>query len=336
MAPRLPTNRLGEDGPPITSVGFGAWAIGGGDWAFGWGPQDDDDSIAAIHRALELGVTWIDTAGAYGLGHSEEVVARALRGMAEPPLVFTKCGMVWHDQADGTPRPNLRPEEIRRQCDDSLRRLGVDCIDLFQFHWPDNNTGTPVEESWGVMADLVGEGKVRWAGVSNFDVALLDRCEPIHHVDSLQPPFSAIDRAAAEELLPWCVSHGTGVIAYSPMMSGLLTGRFSHARAEALDETDWRKRFPPFVEPELSRNLALADALEPIAARHDVPVAAVAVAWTLAWPGLTAAIVGARAPGQVDGWIAAADLRLDAGDLDEIASAIATTGAGAGPARPNV
>ncbi len=336
MTPRLPTERLGQNGPQITSVGFGAWAIGGGDWAFGWGPQDDDDSIAAIHRALELGVTWIDTAGAYGLGHSEEVVRRAVRGMAEPPLVFTKCGMVWHDQADGVPRPNLRPEEIRRQCDDSLRRLGVERIDLLQFHWPDTTTGTPIEESWGVMAELVGQGKVRWAGVSNFDVDMLERCEPIHHVDSLQPPFNAIDRAAGDALLPWCVSHGTGVIAYSPMMSGLLTGRFSLARAQALDDTDWRKRFPAFVEPELSRNLALAGALEPIAVRHDATVAAVAVAWVLAWPGVTAAIVGARAPAQVDGWIGAAALRLDDADLDDIASAIAATEAGAGPARPNV
>ncbi len=212
----------------------------------------------AIHRALELGINWIDTAGVYGLGHSEEVVARALRDVAERPLVFTKCGMVWHDQPDGVPRPNLRPEEIRRGCDDSLRRLGVERIDLFQFHWPDANTGTPVEESWGVMADLVAAGKVRWAGVSNFDVALLERCEPIHHVDSLQPPFNAIDRAAAADLLPWCAAHGTGVIVYSPMMSGLLTGRFSHERAAALDEADWRREFPPFVEPALSRNLALA------------------------------------------------------------------------------
>ena len=336
MALRLPTRPLGENGPQITSVGLGAWAIGGGDWAFGWGPQADDDSIAAIHRALDLGVTWIDTAGAYGLGHSEEVVRRALRGMAEPPLLFTKCGMVWHDQADGVPRPNLRPEEIRRQCDDSLRRLGVERIDLLQFHWPDTTTGTPIEESWGVMAELVGQGKVRWAGVSNFDVDMLERCEPIRHVDSLQPPFNAIDRAAGDALLPWCVSHGTGVIAYSPMMSGLLTGRFSLARAQALDDTDWRKRFAAFVAPELSRNLALAGPSSR-SRRGTTPP-------SRRWPwrgcsrgrGSPRPSSAARAPGQVDGWIGAADLRLDDADLDDIASAIAATGAGAGPVRPNV
>ena len=335
MASPLPARRLGADGPELSAVGFGAWAIGGGDWSFGWGPQDDRESVGAIHRALELGVNWIDTAGVYGLGHSEEVVARALRDVAERPLVFTKCGMVWHDQPDGVPRPNLRPEEIRRGCDDSLRRLGVERIDLFQFHWPDVNTGTPVEESWGVMADLVAAGKVRWAGVSNFDVALLGRCEPIHHVDSLQPPFNAIDRAAAADLLPWCAAHGTGVIVYSPMMSGLLTGRFSHERAAALDEADWRRGFPPFVEPALSRNLALAGALRPVAARHETSVAAVAVAWTLTWPGVSAAIVGARSPEQVDGWIGAADIALSAADLEEIAAAITTTGAGAGPVSPD-
>lgn len=335
MPPQLPTRPLGSRGPEITSVGFGAWAIGGGDWRFGWGPQNDEDSVAAIRRALELGINWIDTAAAYGLGHSEEIVARALAGVAERPLVFTKCGMVWHDQADRVPRPNLRPEEIRRGCDESLRRLGVERIDLLQFHWPDPNTGTPVEESWGAMADLVAAGKVRWAGVSNFDVPLLERCEPILHVDSLQPPFSAIDRAAAAELLPWCAAHGTGVIAYSPMMSGLLSGRFSRERAAALDEADWRRGFPPFQEPALSRNLALADALRPVAERHGTTMAAVAVAWTLAWPALTASIVGARSPEQVEGWIAAADLRLTDADLDEIAAAIARTGAGEGPVDPH-
>jgi len=333
----MPTRRLGSDGPEITTLGFGAWAVGGGDWAYGWGPQDDRDSIAAIHRALEGGVSWIDTAGSYGLGHSEEVVGRALRGMAEPPLVFTKCGMVWQDQPDRVPRASLRPDEIRRECDDSLRRLGVERIDLLQFHWPDRSTGTPVEESWGVMAELVAEGKVRWAGVSNFDVALLERCEPVRHVDSLQPPFNAIDRAAAAELLPWCEAHGTGVIVYSPMMSGLLTERFSRERAAALHPGDWRRGFTRvFAEPALSRNLALRDALAPVAERHGASVAAVAVAWTLAWPQVSGAIVGGRSAEQVDGWIGAADIALDGGDLDEIAAAIARTGAGAGPVRPSL
>ena len=332
----LPTRRLGRDGPSITSVGFGAWAIGGGDWAFGWGPQDDRDSIAAIHRALEHGVNWIDTAAAYGLGHSEEVVARALAGLSERPLVFTKCGMVWQDQDDGVPRTNLRPEHIRRECDDSLRRLGIERIDLYQFHWPDSNTGTQVEESWGVMADLVRQGKVRWAGVSNFDVALLERCEPIHHVDSLQPPFNAIQREAGGDLLPWCAEHGTGVIVYSPMMSGLLTDRFSADRMRTMDAGDWRRGFPEFNEPALSRNLALRDALAPVAERHGVSIAATAVAWTLAWPGVSGAIVGGRTPEQVDGWIEGGRLELSGDDLEEIARAIGATGAGRGPVLPGL
>ena len=270
MTSTIPTRRLGSRGPQITELGFGAWAIGGGDWAYGWGPQDDADSVAAIHRALERGAGWIDTAAVYGLGHSEEVVARALRGMADRPLVFTKCGMVWQDQSDGVPRPNLRPDEILRECEDSLRRLGVERIDLYQFHWPDTMTGTPVEESWGVMADLVQQGKVRWAGVSNFDVVLLERCEPILHVDSLQPPFNAVQREAGGDVIPWCHANGTGVIVYSPMMSGLLTQRFSAERVASLDPSDWRHGMPGvFAEPALSRNLSLRDALAPIAETDD-------------------------------------------------------------------
>jgi aryl-alcohol dehydrogenase-like predicted oxidoreductase len=333
----LPTRRLGRDGPEITSVGFGAWAIGGGDWAFGWGPQDDADSVAAIRRAIELGINWIDTAAVYGLGHSEEVVARALTGVAERPYVFTKCGMVWQDQPDGVPRPNLRPEEIRRECDDSLRRLGVERIDMLQFHWPDARTDTPVEESWGAMDELVRQGKVRWAGVSNFTVELLERCEPIRHVDSLQPPFNAIQREAGGDLLAWCRDHGTGVIAYSPMMSGLLTDRFSRERVERMAPDDWRRGFTHvFGEPALSRNLALRDALVPVAARHGATVAAVAVAWVLAWPGVSGAIVGGRNSDQVDGWIGGGRVELTDDDLDEVASAIGATGAGEGPARPGL
>ena len=337
MSGPLPTRTLGRDGSEITSIGFGAWAIGGGDWAYGWGAQDDADSVAAIRRALAHGVNWIDTAAVYGLGHSEEVVARALTGVSERPYVFTKCGMVWQDQPDGVPRPNLRPEEIRRECEDSLRRLGVERIDLLQFHWPDNRTGTPVEESWGVMADLVAEGKVRWAGVSNFTVDLLERCEPIHHVDSLQPPFNAIQREAGGELLDWCRDHGTGFIAYSPMMSGLLTDRFSRGRVERMDANDWRRGFlHVFGEPALSRNLALRDALLPVAQRHGTTVAAVAVAWVLSWPGVSGAIVGGRSPDQVDGWIGAAGVELGEDDLEEVARAIEATGAGEGPLRPGL
>jgi aryl-alcohol dehydrogenase-like predicted oxidoreductase len=332
----LPKRPLGRSGLEITTLGFGAWAAGGGDWSFGWGPQDDAASIAAIRRAVALGVNWIDTAAAYGLGHSEEVVARALRELpaAERPLVFTKCGLVW-DDADrmAAPRRVLRPDSIRRECDASLGRLGVERIDLYQFHWPDE-TGTPLEDSWGEMARLVDQGKVRAVGLSNFDVALLERCEAVRHVDSLQPPFSLIRRRAAAAEIPWCAAHGTGVVVYSPMQSGLLTARFSEQRVDAFDKDDWRRRSDEFRQPKLGRNLALRDALSPIAERRRVEVGAVAIAWTLAWPGVSGAIVGARSPEQVDGWIAAADLRLEPGELDAIADAVRTSGAGAGPERP--
>jgi aryl-alcohol dehydrogenase-like predicted oxidoreductase len=333
---RLPTRRLGKNGPEISTVGFGAWAAGGGGWSFGWGPQDDADSVAAIRHAVARGVTWIDTAAVYGLGHSEEVVGQALREIpaAERPLVFTKCGLVG-DPAKPYDAPvrTLRPESIRAECDASLRRLGVDAIDLYQFHWPDTS-GVPVEDSWGEMARLVDAGKVRHIGVSNFDVPLLERCEKIRHVDSLQPPFSLIRREVAADLLPWCAAHGTGVIVYSPMQAGLLTDRFGPERIAAMADDDWRRRNVHFREPALAKNLALRDALRPIAERHGTSVAAVAVAWTLAWPQVTGAIVGARSPEQVDGWVGAASLRLDASDLDAIAAAIDRTGAGAGPTRP--
>src|SRR5881296_1143795 len=332
----LPTRPLGRSGIDITTVGLGAWAIGGGGWAFGWGPQDDAESLATMRRALELGINWIDTAAVYGLGHSEEVVGRLLRELrpAERPLVFTKCGLVW-DERDRMKeaRRVLRPESIRKECEASLRRLGVERIDLYQFHWPDES-GTPVEDSWAAMARLVEQGKVRAVGVSNFDVALLARCEAIRHVDSLQPPFSLIRRDVAAREIPWCAEHDTGVIVYSPMQSGLLTDSFTAARVAAMAHDDWRRRGPEFQEPNLSRNLALRDALRPIARRHGATVSAVAVAWTLAWPGVTGAIVGARSPAQVDGWIGAATLELTAADLEEIAAAITRTGAGTGLARP--
>lgn len=332
----LPTRRLGSTGPEITRVGFGAWAIGGGDWAFGWGPQDDEAAIAAMRHAVECGVNWIDTAAVYGLGHSEELVGRLLREMPveERPYVFTKCGMVW-DEANPMepPRRVLEPASIRRECEASLRRLGVERIDLYQFHRPDE-TGVPVEDSWGEMARLVEEGKVRWAGVSNFDTTLLERCEAVRHVDSIQPPLSLIRRESAADQVAWAAEHGSGVIVYSPMESGLLTERWSLDRMERLAPGDWRRRSPRFQSPELERNLALRDALAPVAERHGVTIAAVAVAWTLAWPGVTGAIVGGRSPEQVDGWIAAAELELTDQDLDEIAMAIEATGAGTGPRRP--
>jgi aryl-alcohol dehydrogenase-like predicted oxidoreductase len=332
----LTTRRLGTSDLEITPVGFGAWAIGGGGWAYGWGPQDDAGSVASILHAVRRGVNWIDTAAIYGLGHSEEVVGRALRELApaERPMVFTKGGMV-ADPAQPylEPERNLRPESIRSEVEASLRRLGVERIDLYQFHWPDA-IGTPVEESWGEMARLIDEGKVRAGGVSNFDVDLLERAAAVRHVDSLQPPFSLIRRDAAADVIPWAAAHGTGVIVYSPMQSGLLTDTFSAARLAAMADDDWRRRSENFNEPQLSRNLALRDALRPIAERHGTTVSAVAIAWTLAWPVVSGAIVGARSNEQVDGWIGAASLTLTPEDLDEISEAIRRSGAGSGPVAP--
>ena len=332
----LPTRALGSSGFNITTVGFGSWAVGGGGWSYGWGPQDDFDSIATIRHALDLGVNWIDTAAVYGLGHSEEIVGRLLRDLpeSERPYIFTKCGLIGDDKDPmREPARVLTPDSIRRECEASLRRLGVERIDLYQFHWPDA-TGTPVEDSWSEMAKLVKAGKVRAVGVSNFDTELLERCERIHHVDSLQPPFSLINRNAAANEIPWCKEHNTGVICYSPMQSGLLTDSFTALRVAKFADDDWRRRASEFNEPSLSRNLALRDALRPIAERHGASVSSVAIAWNLAWPGVTGAIVGARTPAQVDGWIQAASLKLTATDLREIAFSIKLTKAGAGPNRP--
>ena len=332
----LQTRPLGSSGIHITTVGFGAWAIGGGGWAFSWGPQDDAESIASMKHALKLGINWIDTAAVYGLGHSEEVVGKLLRELpaSERPLVFTKCGLTWDaNKPMEVAKRILKPENIRRECEASLRRLGVERIDLYQFHWPDE-TGTPIEDSWNTIVKLMEEGKIRAAGVSNFTVELLERCEAIRHVDSLQPPFSMINRAAGEKLLPWCKSHDTGVICYSPMQSGILTDSFSAERVAKMAADDWRRRGPEFQEPKLSRNLSLRDALRPIATRRRVSVSAVAIAWALSWPGVSGAIVGARTPAQVEGWIEAANLQLTQDDLAEIAAAIARTQAGAGPSQP--
>lgn len=334
--PKLPTTPLGSTGLHITRTGFGAWAIGGGGWAFAWGSQDDGDSIAAIRHAVERGINWIDTAAAYGLGHSEEIVARALRDIPrnDRPYVFTKCGLVW-DEGDraAPPRRVGDPASLRREVEASLRRLDVERIDLYQMHWPAED-GTPLEDYWGTLLELKAEGKVGAVGLSNHDVSQLEVAERIGHVDTLQPHFSAIRRDVAAAELPWCDSHGTGVIVYSPMQSGLLTGSFTVERAERLGSDDWRSRDPQFTGAALRCNLALAAALEPVARRHGTSVAAVSVAWTLAWRGVTGAIVGARSPGQVDGWRAAATLSLTDADLTEIAAAIERTGAGSGPARP--
>jgi aryl-alcohol dehydrogenase-like predicted oxidoreductase len=320
------TRRLGRDGPEVTALGFGTWALAG-QYRFGWGPVDDDESVAAIRRAVEAGVNWVDTAPTYGDGHSEEVVGRALEPfrVGEEVLVFTKCGRPWRD---GQVYFDLRPESIRAECEASLRRLRLERIDLYQFHWPDYGTGTPVEESWGTMVELVEEGKVRWLGVCNFDVPRLTAIESIRHVDSLQPPLSLLNRHSRRELIPWAHEHGTGVVAYSPMASGLLTGSFNREGLDRLAEDDWRRNAPPFQEPKLSQNLALVEALEPLAARLGTTVASLALAWVLAVPGVTGAIVGGRRPSQLDDWLGADRIELDVRTLDEIEAALVATGAG--------
>ena len=344
----LARTQFGTTGWDVSAVGFGAWAISGTGWRFSWGPQDDGQAVATIRRAVDAGINWIDTAAVYGYGHSEELVGKALRDIPsdDRPYVFTKCGLVW-DVRDplAAPRKIARPQSIVREVDDSLRRLGVDCIDLYQIHWPgdglplsddaagDAGPATPVEEYWAAMAELKRAGKVRAIGLSNHDVKQLEAAEGIAHVDALQPHFSALERTAAPEIA-WADAHDTAVIVYSPMESGLLTGTWSAQRVADLPDTDWRRTSRLFTT-DLNTNVALADALRPVAARHGVAVGALAVAWTLAWPGVTGAIVGARSPDQIDDWLPAASLVLTAADLDEIADAIDRTGAGQGPARPS-
>jgi aryl-alcohol dehydrogenase-like predicted oxidoreductase len=332
MNTSLPTKRLGWTGMHLTRVGFGAWAIGGGDWAYAWGNQDDAASIAAIRHAVESGINWIDTAAVYGLGHSEEVVATALAGLpeADRPYVFTKGGLVW-DPANRSAEPRRvgAPASIRAEVEASLRRLRVERIDLYQMHWPAED-GTPLEEYWRVFTDLKREGKIRAAGLSNHNVFQLEAAEEVGAVDAIQPPFNLLHRDAADDVLPWAREHEAGVIVYSPMASGLLTGAFTAARAAGLQPGDWRAGHPDFTEPALSANLALADALSPVADRHGVTPGAVAVAWTLAFPAVTGAIVGARSASQVDGWLPAATLELKDDDLADIAAAIRATGAGTG------
>jgi aryl-alcohol dehydrogenase-like predicted oxidoreductase len=331
----LPTVPLGTTGMRITRVGFGAWAAGGAGWKFAWGAQDDAASIAAIRRAVDAGVNWIDTAAVYGLGHSEEIVRAALAPYpeADRPHVFTKCGIVW-DSAEplATPLRVGDPASLRREVDASLRRLGVERIDLYQMHRPAED-GTPLAAYWSTLLDLKAAGKVRAVGLSNHDADALAAAAAIGPVDTLQPPFSAIRREAYREI-DWCAGHGTGVIVYSPMQAGLLTGAFTAERAAAQPADDWRSTHPHITGEGLRRNLALAARLAPIAQRYGVAPGAVAVAWCLAWPGVTGAIVGARAAAQVDGWLPAATLTLTGADLDEIAAACTATSAGAGPVRP--
>lgn len=308
---------LGNSDLAITQLGFGAWAIGGADWKFGWGAQDDADSVAAIRRALDRGINWIDTAAAYGFGHSEEVVARALDGIpaSRRPYLFTKCALI-SDGAGGTTE-SLDPASLRSECEASLRRLKVDTIDLYQVHWPTDNIDD-IDAGWATLADLKREGKVRWIGVSNFNVEEMERAERIAPITSLQPPYSLVRREIEPEILPYAGAHNIGVIVYAPMQSGLLTGTMTRERAAALPENDWRSRNPEFREPKLTANLALVDRLRAVGGRHGASPGEVAIAWTLRTPVVTGAIVGARTPDQVDGWIRAADLHLSADEIAEI------------------
>jgi aryl-alcohol dehydrogenase-like predicted oxidoreductase len=309
------TRKLGNSDLMITPIGFGAWAVGG-PWQFGWGAQSDRDSIAAIHRALEMGINWIDTAAVYGLGHSEEVVAKALRDWTgKHPYVFTKCGMVWNEKREVG--YSLRAQSIRRECEASLRRLSVDAIDLYQIHWPADDLVETLE-GWATMADLQKEGKVRWIGVSNFSLQELQRAMSIAAITSLQPPYSLLRRDAEKELLPFCERENIGVIVYSPMASGLLTGAMTRERVANLPADDWRRGNPDFQEPKLSENLALVERLRAIGARHSKSPVEVAIAWTLRKPVVTGAIVGARNAKQVDGIIGGATLRLTPDEIKEI------------------
>jgi len=321
----MPTRKLGNSDIKITPVGFGAWALGGGGWEFAWGTQDDTDSIGAIHRALELGVNWIDTAPVYGLGHSEEVVARALKEWRGPrPYVFTKCVLVWNEK--GKIWREFSRDSIRHECEDSLRRLQVDTIDLYQMHWPPDESNPGIEEAWETLAALKAEGKVRWIGVSNFNPAQIKHAETIAPVTSLQPPYSIIRRQIEAEILPYCGKQGIGVISYAPMASGLLTGAMTRERAAALPADDFRSRNPEFREPRLSKNLELVERLRQVGARHGRTPGEVAIACTLRHPAVTAAIVGARNAKQSEGVMRAGELKLSPEEIAEIegAAAVAT------------
>ncbi|HLA42411.1 MAG TPA: aldo/keto reductase, partial [Aggregatilineales bacterium] len=302
--------KFGNTGMEITRIGFGAWAIGGG-WQYGWGAQDDADSIASIHRALDVGINWIDTAAVYGLGRSESVVGQALEGMSEKPLIFTKCSMLWH--GDGSIHRSLKGDSVRRELEDSLRRLKVDVIDLYQIHWPNPESG--IEEGWQTLADLKKEGVVRHIGVSNFSVEQMERIKAIAPVETLQPPYHMLNRGIEARILPYCAENNIGVITYSPMASGLLTGAMTRERAQNFPEDDHRNGHPNYTEPRLSKALELVELLKEIAAKHGRPSPEVSVTWVLRDPTVTAAIVGARRPDQLDGFIGASDWNLSDDEL---------------------
>jgi len=305
---------LGNSDLQLTPIGFGAWAIGGGNWEFAWGSQDDNESVAAIHRALEIGVNWIDTAAIYGLGHSEEVVAQALKTTSYKPYVFTKCSMRWHD--DRSIYRSLKAKSLEEELNNSLRRLGRDTIDLYQIHWP--NPEAEIEEGWETLAEFKKQGKIRYIGVSNFTVEQMKRAQKIAPITSLQPPYSMLRRAIEEEILPFAQANNIGVINYSPMVSGLLTGKMTADRVANFPQDDWRRRAPEFNEPCLSRNLRLVELLREVGNPHKVEPGVVAVAWTLQHPAITAAIVGGRSPQQVEGLASALHFRLTGEEYQRI------------------
>ena len=309
----METKQFGITDMKITRIGFGAWAIGGGNWEYAWGPQDDGEAIAAIRRAVDNGMNWIDTAAVYGLGHSEALVGKAIKGLSTKPYIFTKCGLVWDDKRNVT--KNLKAASIRRECEASLRRLNIDAIDLYQVHWPDD---ADLEEAWEMMETLRKEGKVRYIGVSNYSIEQMTKSMKIAPVSSLQPPYSILNREYEKEILPFCQENGIGVIVYSPMGSGLLTGAMTRERIAAMPSDDWRKNSSHFQEPALTRNLALVEKLKSIGKKHGRSAGEVAIAWTLRNPAVTAAIVGGRSAGQVDGISHALDFQLTQEDLTEI------------------
>ena len=310
----MQTRQFGNSDMQITPLGLGTWAIGGGGWAFGWGPQDDEASIATIHRALDLGINWIDTAAVYGMGHSEEIVAKALKGRSNRPYVFTKGSRVWNDQGEIT--SSLKEQSLRREVENSLQRLQIDTIDLYQLHWP--NPDPDIEEGWSTLAKLKSQGKLRHIGVSNFSVEQMERARKIAPITSLQAPYSLIKRDVERDILPYCQEHNIGVIVYSPMMSGLLSGKMTKERIDNFPEDDWRKRNEEFQEPRLSRNLKLASLLQEIGYPYNRTTAEVAIAWTLRHPAVTGAIVGGRSPEQVEEIVGAAEFRLSESELEQI------------------
>lgn len=319
----MQTRKLGNSSLEITPLGVGGWAIGGGGWQGSMGPQNEADSIPAIHAALNRGINWIDTAALYGLGHSEEVVAQALRGRSQRPYLFTKCERVW--DSSGRIGASLKAESIRRECEGSLRRLQTDVIDLYQIHWPEPDED--IEEGWSTLARLQEEGKVRFIGVSNFNVQQMKRAQAIAPITSVQPPYSMVTRESEAEILPFALAHNIGVIVYSPMSAGLLTGAMTRERVANFATEDWRRNLPNFQESLLSRNLQLVECLRGIGGRHGRTPGEVAIAWTLSHPAVTGAIVGVRSPKQVSGIIGALEFRLSSAEMTEIATALDTVGA---------